>query len=183
MVGEVLHVEDRQQLQRTLVRLALAPPIRRRAQDARERGVRLGVVQTDLYVLLHRHGVEQADILKRTGDAHAVDLVDRLAARVVTVEQNRPARGRIHFGEQVEHRGLACAVGSDKASDLGLADGEVEVVDRLQTAEVDTEMQGLQDGGGVDVALGHDGMARHRHHLATFKLEFRHRRPPPSHAM
>ena len=179
MVRQVLHVKDRQQLKRLLVRLGLATPVRRRAQDARERGVGLGVMQSDLDVLLHRHGVEQADVLERAGDAHAVDLVDGLAARIVAVEQNGAAGGSVHLSEQIEHRGLTRSVGTDESGNLGLANGEVEVVDRLEAAEIDAQVQGLENGSGIDVALRHDGVAGDRHHLSALEFELRHLPTPP----
>ena len=155
VVGQALHVKDVEQLHGALVRLGLATPVGGRAQDAGERGVGLGVVQAHLDVVLDRHGVEQADVLERAGDAHAVDLVDGLAAGVVAVEQDGAARGRVHLGEQIEDRGLAGAVGADKdLYDLGLADGEVEIIDRLEAAEIDAQVQRLQNGSLLDVALG-----------------------------
>ena len=101
----------------------LVLPVRRQAQHALKTGVALLIVQTDLDVVLHRHGVEQADVLEGTGNTHAVDLVDRLARGVLTVEQDGAVRGLVHLGEQVEDRGLTGTVGSDQTGDLGLADG------------------------------------------------------------
>ena len=80
-------------------------------------------MQTDLDVILHRHGVEQANVLECTGNTHAVDLIDRLARGVLTIEQDGAMRGLVHLGEQVEDRGLAGTVGADETGDLGLADG------------------------------------------------------------
>ena len=47
--------------------------------------------------------------------------------------------GLIDLGEQVEDRGLARAVRADETGDLRAADGHVEVVDRLESAEGDAE--------------------------------------------
>ena len=49
-------------------------------------------MQADLNVILHRHGVEQANVLEGTGNTHAVDLVDRLARGVLAVEQDGAVR-------------------------------------------------------------------------------------------
>ncbi len=62
--------------------------------------------------------------------------------------------GLIDLGEQVEDRGLARAVRADETGDLRAADGHVEVVDRLESAEGDAEVDALEHGGFVRVALG-----------------------------
>ena len=86
------------------------------------------------------------------------------------VQQDGAPGGLIDLGEQVKHRGLACAVGPDESGDLRAANGQVEVVHRLQAAEVDAQMAALQNGGLIDVPLGDDRMAGHRHHLTLFKF-------------
>ena len=62
--------------------------------------------------------------------------------------------GLIDLGEQVEDRRLTGTVRADEAGDLGAADGHIEVVDRFQTAERDAEVDALEHGGLVRVALG-----------------------------
>ena len=62
-------------------------------------------------------------------------------------------RGLIDLREQVEDGRLARAVGADEARDLRAADGDVEAVDRLQAAEGDAEVDALEDGRLVRVAL------------------------------
>ena len=93
-------------------------------------------MQADLNVVLHRHGVEQANVLERTGNTHAVDLVDRLARGVLTIEQDGAVRRLVHLGEQVEDRGLAGTVGADETGDLGLADSQAKVIDCLKATEL-----------------------------------------------
>ena len=51
------------------------------------------------------------------------------------IQQDGAVSGLIHLGQQVEHRGLARAVGADETGDLRPADGEVEVIHGLQAAE------------------------------------------------
>ena len=65
--------------------------------------------------------------------------------------------GLIDLGEQVEDR-LTGTVRADEAGDLGAADGHIEVVDRFQTAERDAEVDALEHGGLVRVALGEQQM-------------------------
>ena len=88
-----------------------------------------------------------------------VDLDGGLARGVLAVQQDGAPGGLVDLGEQVEHRGLASAVGADEAGDLSAAYGQVEVVHRPQAAEVDAQVAALQDGGLVDVPLGDDGVA------------------------
>ena len=89
--------------------------------------------------------------------------------------------GRIHLGEQVEHGGLARAVGADQTGDLGAADGQVEVIDGLQSAELNAQVVGFQHGLAAQVALGHNGMAGHRDHpgLSAAFDHFTHAAWPP----
>lgn len=62
-------------------------------------------------------------------------------------------RGLIDLREQVEDGRLARAVGADETRDLRAADGDVEAVDRLQAAEGNAEVDALEDGRLVRVAL------------------------------
>ena len=100
-------------------------------------------MQADLHVVLHRQVVEQPDILEGAGDAHSVDLGGGLTRGVQPVQQDSAPGGLIDLGEQVKHCGLACAVWPDKSSDLRAANGQVEVVHRLQAAEIDAQMAAL----------------------------------------
>lgn len=136
LVCQMLHIKDGQQLHGAFVSSLLVLPVRRQAQHALKTGVALLIVQTDLDVVLHRHGVEQANVLECTGNTHAVDLIDRLARGVLTVEQDGAVRGLIHLGEQVEDRGLTGTVGADQTGDLGLADSQAKVVDCLKATEL-----------------------------------------------
>ena len=177
----MLHIKDGQQLHGTLMGGLLVLPVRRQAQHALKTGIALLVVQTDLDVVLHRHGVEQADVLERTGDAHAVDLIDRLARGVLTVEQDGAVRGLVHLGEQVEDRGLTGTIGANQAGDLGLADSQAKVVDCLNATELNAQVDALERRALAQIAIGNDGARRIRDHLALVELKFTgHRLPPPS---
>ena len=94
-------------------------------------------MQADLHIVLHGQVVEQPDVLEGAGDAHAVDLGGVFAVGVDAVQQDGAPGGLIDLGEQVEHRGLARAVGADEAGDLGAAHGDIELVDSGEAAEVD----------------------------------------------
>ena len=71
--------------------------------------------------------------------------------------------GLVDLGQKVEDRGLAGAVGTDEARDLGAAEGEVEVLHGLQAAEGDAEVDALEDRGLVHVALRHIIGGLHRY--------------------
>ena len=69
-----------------------------------------------------RQVVEQADVLEGTGDAGPVHLSGGHVVGVLPVQQDGAVGGLIHLGQQVEHRGFACAVGTDETGDLRPAD-------------------------------------------------------------
>ena len=180
--GQVLHVEDAQQLQRLLVLLLLLLPVGRKAEDAGKHAVFDLVVQADAHVVLHRHVAEQSDVLERAGNAQLVGLDGVHAGGVLAVDHDGAHRGLIDLREQVEHGGLARAVGADQAGDLGLADDEIEVVHGLQAAELDAQVPRLQHGRAVVVALGDDAVAGRGHHLGVQHALFRglgHSDAPP----
>ena len=146
-------MEDGEQLHRALVDHALLAPEARQAEDALGHVVvHLGVHGGD-DVLLHREVLEQADVLEGTRDARAVDLRGVETVNVPAVEEDGAVRGLVDLREQVEDGRLARAVGADEARDLRAADGDVEAVDRLQAAEGDAEVDALEDGRLVRVAL------------------------------
>ena len=127
-------------------------------------------MQADLHVVLHTQVGKQADVLEGAGDAGPVDLGSAHAVGVLAIEQDGAPGGLIHLGEQVEHRGLARAVGADKAGNLCAADGEVELIDSGQAAEVDAQVLALQNGELVHIPLRNDGVAGDGDHLAFLKF-------------
>ena len=90
-------------------------------------------------------------------------------------------RGLVHLGKQVEDRGLTGAVGADQTGDLGLANGQAKVVDRLKAAKLNAQVDALERRALAQVAVGNDGARRIRDHLALVELKLTgHRLPPPS---
>ena len=155
-VGEVRHVEDVQQLQRTLGALLLFLPIVRQTEEGGGQIVPQGLVQTDLDVVDDAQFLEQADVLEGAGHAHPVDLIGLLARRGHPVDQDGAAGGLINVGQQVEDGGLARAVGADQAGDLAAADHQVEAVHSGQAAEVDAQLTHIEDRLFVLVAVGQE---------------------------
>src|SRR5262249_30154846 len=110
------------------------------------------------------HGTEHAHELERAADAEPGDPMrgepaDRplLEAHFATVAPQRPR-------DQVEHGGLAGAVGPDQSDDLATHDGKRHLVDRNEAAK------GLARAGNLEKRrCGHGrGSARFAENLATY---------------
>ncbi|MND08768.1 hypothetical protein D3C83_316250 [compost metagenome] len=52
------------------------------------------------------------------------------------MELDGAARRRQQTGDQVEHRGFPCAVGTDQAEDAALGDRQADLLQHLQAAEI-----------------------------------------------
>ena len=137
-VGEILHVEDGQQLHRALVGDALFASSKpgRRKMPSSMRVVHLRCACATRDVVLHAQLAETGGCSGTCGRCPArLTCAVFMPCGVFAVEQDGAVGGLIDLGEQVEDRRLAGAVRADEAGDLGAADGHVEVVDRFQTAE------------------------------------------------
>ena len=120
-------------------------------------------VPADQKVAQHGRVVEQLDVLEGARDPHLGDVMRRRRGELLAVE-HQPARGRvIEPRDQVEDRGLAGAVRADDREDLPLLDGEVDLIDRLQAAELQREV--FRNSGSSSVAL--------RLHVGLLPLERR----------
>ena len=133
-------------------------------------------MQTDAHIVLHGHIAEQADVLEGSGDAQLVRLRGVHARGIASVEQNRAHRRLIHLGQQVKDGRFARAVRSNQAGDFRLADDQIEILDGMQTAEVDAQIPRLQHGALIPVTLRNDAVTRRGNHLGcgAFFLCFRH---------
>src|SRR6185503_9085372 len=69
-------------------------------------------------VFEHGHAREEPDVLKRSRDAAAGDLIRTQTVDALAVEEDRTGSGLIDAGEQVEDRGLAGAVWTNQTEDL-----------------------------------------------------------------
>ena len=135
-------------------------------------------MKAQLYVVLHGEVVKQADILEGTGDARLVHLDGIHVVGVHTIYQDGATGGLVHLGEQVEDGGLARAVGTDEAGNLGAADGHVEVLYRGQTAKVDAQVAALQNGAFINITLGNLVGAGHLYKLHRLFGNSAHCAPP-----
>ena len=167
-VRQVLHFEDGEQLKRPLMRALLGPPVRGQTGERAAQAVAHGVVQPHLHIVLHAQPLEQADVLERAGDAHAVDLVGGLALGIHAVEQDHAARRLVHVGDEIEHGRLAGAVRADEPGDLRAADDKRKVLHRMQAAKVDAEMVDVEDRDLVDVARRHHAPARNGNQIIHY---------------
>ena len=180
-VRQSRHIKDVQQLQGLFMLLFFRFPVLRHPQDPAEHAVPDLVVQADPYVLLHRHVVEQADILEGSRDSGLVDVDGGHAAHIPAFQHHRTVGRLVYLGQQVENRGLSGAVGADQAGDFRLAHDDVEVVHGLQAAEFDPQVAAFQHRHGPQVPLRNDGsggIGYHRGVLAN--LRFTHARIAPS---
>ena len=90
-------------------------------------------VAADQEVLQHGGVLEQLDVLEGAGNAQPGNLVrwlvgqSQLALRPGEVDHARG--GGVDAADQVEHGGLACAVGADQGKDLAALDVEADLVD------------------------------------------------------
>ena len=128
-------------------------PVGGQAENAAEHPIPNVVVEAQLHVILHREVVKQADVLKGTGNARPVHLDGVHAVGVLAVQEDSAPCGLIDLGEQVEHSGLARAVGADQARDLRAADGHIKLVDGGESAEINAQVAALQNGGLIHVPL------------------------------
>ena len=64
---------------------------------------------------------------------------------VDAVEGDTASRGWQKFGQQVEKRGLACAVGADKCMDMSTLDLQVHIVHGYEPLELFTEAARFQN--------------------------------------
>ena len=83
------------------------------------------------HVVKHCEVAKQADVLEGARHALGTDGVGLFSHQrhraVAAVERHAAARGRIHAGQQVEHRCLAGAVGSDQADQLAGLQRQIDV--------------------------------------------------------
>ena len=135
LVGVALHAEDAQQLLRPLPGDMLLPCETGEVQYAPCQAIPHGIVHSHHQVFRHGQVAEQTDILKGPGDAGLIHLGCGHAVGVLAVQHNGARCGLVHLCQQVEYGGFSRPVGADESGDLRAADGQVEILRRLQTAE------------------------------------------------
>ena len=133
-----------EQLSRAHTRVGLLALDTGRAQDRFDQVALQPHVHADEHVLERRHVLEEADVLERSPDAAVREGMWRLTGHVFVREDHAPRRRPVDAREHVEERRLAGAVRTDQADDRAARDGEIDVVDRDEAAELLTERLRLQ---------------------------------------
>ena len=72
----------------------------------------------DFYIVNTRHLAENADILKRPGDADSPDLIGRKSGYVEVIEKDPPGGGRMYPADAIENGRFPGAVRTDEAGDF-----------------------------------------------------------------
>ena len=145
-------MDDAQVFHGLVGQLLLRVPVLFRAQKAVGKVVMDVLREGDLHVVEHRHGLEQADVLKRAGNTGLYDLIGLLAVELLPAEVECPLRRHIHTGEQVKDCGLACTVRADEPHELALMDLHIKIRHCLQAAEGDAEVLRFEHNGS---GIGH----------------------------
>src|SRR5690606_23278863 len=78
---------------------------------------------------------KEADVLEGARDAEGGDGMGLPALDGLTVEADCSRGGGVHAGDEIEHRGLAGAVGADESEQFPVFYVQVQVFDRDQSAE------------------------------------------------
>ena len=118
-------------------------------------GALVGVVQADHDVLDEGQLAEELDVLEGAADAGGGDLGGFLADEADAFQLDVAAGGHVDAGEHVHHGAFAGAVGADQAVDGARHDGEIDVVQRLEAAELHQDALHLEQGAaGFDLRLG-----------------------------
>ena len=89
------------------------------------------IAEGEAYVLGHRHPVDQAEVLMDERNRQTA----QHAGRVVPAELYAAGIQRVDAGEDLDQRGLACAVLAEQRQDLAGAELEVNVIERERAPE------------------------------------------------
>ncbi len=113
----------------------LQPVLGRQVQNSRENIVIGGGIQSRHHILQNRQALKEPDILEGPGNAQPRDLVLLHAGNVLIPEHHFPGVYRINTGNQVQHGGLPCPVGTDNPNDLSFFYFQGDILYRLYASE------------------------------------------------
>ena len=142
----ILQMENRQQLSRRRVPLALDFPVFRGVEQRPGKPVTVFAAHRNFHVVQHRHPGKETDILKCAGNAGVHKLVRLFAVHHLPAKRDCALRGLIYSGQHIENRGLAGAVGTDQPHQLPGFDVHIEIVNRFQPPELNAEVHRFKDG-------------------------------------
>jgi hypothetical protein len=125
-------------------RALCAPPLLRGGsaglQHRVQHGRAEGVVQADQHVFGRRHFAEQLHVLEGARDAAQRDLRRRAAGDGLAGEDDAAGGRLVDAGQDVHHRALAGAVRADQAVHRAARHVQVDLVQRLQAAELHQDL-------------------------------------------
>src|SRR5688572_21618953 len=105
-------------------------------------------------ILEHRHAREQTDILERPRHSEPRYLIGLQSVNTRAHDTDVARRRLVYASQEIEDRGLARAVRTDKTIDLTLANVHIELVHRDKTTETNRGLVGHQDRC-FSVTVGH----------------------------
>src|SRR5215475_8169760 len=153
VVAVVRDAESAEELLSPLLELALLAAVGARAAEPGEEAARNVAVQPLQHIVQRGELGEQRHLLEGAGDAAVGALVAREVGHVAPAQQHLAGRGRERPRDDVEQRALARAVGPDEADQLTFADGEGDLVERGEPAELLGDAVHLEDGGHRSTAV------------------------------
>src|SRR5437667_11836352 len=115
------------------------------AQAITDRAAAHDRVLSNQEVLQCRHAATEFNVLERTRDTEADDLVRPSAGDVAVLETDGPAHGLVEPADAVEDCGLPRSGRSDEPDDLAGIHRKVDAVDGDQSTEVDREPRDLEE--------------------------------------
>ena len=145
-------------------------PEARKTENTLRRAVFDLIMKTYFNIVFNGHIGEKSDVLKRSRNAHLVYLRGRFARGVLAVYHDNAACGLINLCKKIENRGLARTVGTYKTRNFRFTYREVEILNRVKSAEINAEVSAFESGSLVDVSFGHYGMRRNGNHFSLLKL-------------
>jgi hypothetical protein len=120
--------------------LAMADFFAPKTKDGVERVFTKPDVSTQKQVVQSRHMHEEAQILKRTGNASAGDRIRRQAEEIVFPEADTTLVRTVHTGDAIEHGGLARSIGTDHREDLSIVHPEIHPGQGHDAPEADRQV-------------------------------------------
>ncbi len=154
MFGAVSQANQVEHCPRSIPRLALLGSRRWEQADhtAQDSAAEVDMAG-DQHIVERSQIAEQADILKRPGDAALDDAVRRPAGDVLSIVAQFAARRGGKPGDHVEQRCFASAIGADQAENLIFVDHERHIIDGNQAAEMSGQALHFQERSALRSTL------------------------------
>lgn len=103
----------------------------RQTENTLDGGIRMMIVQANLYVIQNAQVLEQANVLEGSCNTCLINLDGALSGQFLAIQEDRAVICLVDTGQQIEDGGLTCAIRSDEAVKLSLFDGQAEIVNCL----------------------------------------------------